>query len=236
MTGISAVSSIGGQSEAERNSDGIGLAEDFDDFLKILLTQLQVQDPTEPMDTEAFTDQLVQFAEVEQSINQNSKLDNIEGLLRQSNALNSITSGAVDYVGKVVTVDDSIRPKTDSGAQWPYILADDAELVSIGIANDKGEIVLFKNEEIKGGQNVFVWDGTDNFGQPLPNGNYQLQVRAFNKDGREVQASTDVQGTVQAVEFVDGQMRLILPGDRALQLEDIKSVSLPQQQQAAAAN
>lgn len=228
MTGISAVSSLGGQSEAQRNSDGINLAEDFDDFLKILLTQLQVQDPTEPMDTEAFTDQLVQFAEVEQSINQNKTLDNIQTLLTQANTVNTITAGAVDYVGKVVTVDDSVKPKTDSGARWAYVAADDTELATITVTDSTGKAVLLQSEKIAGGTNIFVWDGRDNFGQPVPNGDYKINIRAFDKGGKEVAASTDIQGTVQAVEFVNGQMQLVMPDGSKQKLEDVKSVSLPQ--------
>lgn len=73
---------------------GLKLAEDFDQFLNLLTTQLQNQDPLNPMDSNEFTNQIVQFSQVEQAINTNQKLDSLVSL-----QLASISGAALNYVG-----------------------------------------------------------------------------------------------------------------------------------------
>ena len=92
---VSDVTVSGAVNNAQKTAQqAVGLAEDFDQFLILLTTQLQNQDPLNPMDSTEFTNQLVQFSQVEQAINQNQKLDDLVSL-----QLGSVSSVALGYVG-----------------------------------------------------------------------------------------------------------------------------------------
>src|SRR5437588_2979972 len=98
------------------NSVGIDkntLAGNFQTFLTLLTTQLKNQNPLDPLDTNQFTQQLVQFAGVEQQINMNTQLQSLVSL--QQTAQNS---QALGFVGKTVTVKGTTAPLTNGQAQW----------------------------------------------------------------------------------------------------------------------
>src|ERR1700686_3335504 len=77
------------------------LAGNFDTFLKLLTTQLQNQDPLSPMDSNQFTQELVQFSQVEQQINTNTSLASLIALTKTQSSAN-----AVSYLGKTITITD----------------------------------------------------------------------------------------------------------------------------------
>ena len=107
-----------GQTNASKDST---IAGDFDTFLKILTTQLQNQNPLDPIDSSQFTDQLVQFSSVEQSIKTNK---NLEQLIALSGA-NAFT-GVVSYIGKEVTAEGAATNLKDGAASWSFSLTKDA--------------------------------------------------------------------------------------------------------------
>src|SRR5580658_123707 len=94
------------------------LTGNMDTFLQLLTTQLQNQDPMNPMDSDQFTQQLVEYSQVEQQINTNSNLQSLISL-QQGGA----GSSAVGYLGKTVTVSGGTAPLTNGAASWNYTLA-----------------------------------------------------------------------------------------------------------------
>src|SRR6202035_2350470 len=119
VASTSTATASGSSGSTLSNSDQINLnnqiAGNFNSFLTLLTTQLKNQNPLDPLDTNQFTQQLVQFAQVEQQINMNTQLQSLVSL--QKTAQNS---QALGFVGKTVTVTGSTAPLTNGQAQWTF--------------------------------------------------------------------------------------------------------------------
>ena len=202
------------------------LAQDFDSFLLPLTTQLQNQDPLSPMDSTEFTNQLVQFSQVEQQINQNSKLDQIIAL-----SAANLTGSALSYVGMDVMVSgnamyfDGERP-----LQIDYQLRGDAGGGSkLRIENENGILVRTLDAEVFSGTHRAIWDGKNEFGNNVPIGRYKVFVDAIDVDDNPVQNSTAVSATVDGVDTQNGRITLLLEGGVQTPVEGILSVSRPKE-------
>src|ERR1051325_2604174 len=102
------------------------LAQNFNNFLQLLTMQLTHQDPTSPMDANQFTQQRVQFASVEQAINQNKKLEQLVGLLQTNQSV-----AAIGYLGKEVEAHGSKTDLQDGKAKWTYTLPKASAVTSL---------------------------------------------------------------------------------------------------------
>ena len=180
------------------NAASSTLADNFDTFLALLTTQLANQDPLDPMKSEQFTTQLVQFAGVEQSINTNKNLERLIEL-QSSNQLNT----AVSYIGRIVeVVSDELM--LDGGAgKISYGLDHNAETTVITIVDLDGNAVRTINGEIAGGRHEFDWDGRNDNGDQLSDGVYGFSVVAVDKDEETVGSVTASLGRVTGIEIVD---------------------------------
>lgn len=192
-------SNSGGTTSAAETS----LAETFDTFLALLTTQLQNQDPLDPMKSEEFTQQLVQFAGVEQSINTNKKLDQMIEL-QTSSQLNS----AVSYIGKTVEVVSEELMLTDGSAKISYGLDRNAATTVITIVDSNGSAVRTVNGEIAAGRHEFEWDGRDSNGNQAPDGVYGFSVVSIDDNEETVDTVAASFGRVTGVEIVDGALTL----------------------------
>ena len=181
----------------------VDLASTFDNFLLLLTTQLQNQDPLSPLDTNQFTEQLVQFTNVEQSIKTNAKLDQLIAL----QGVNQLT-GALDYVGRTVEVDSVVLDLSDGAATMTYDLASNAEETTIEIIDEAGNTVRTLTVEGTAGRHEVTWDGKDGSGDDLPEGLYGFVVKAVDSEGRTVPARQGTIGRVTAVEVIDGDITL----------------------------
>lgn len=198
------------------------LAEDFDDFLVLLTTQLQNQDPLSPMDSTEFTNQLVSFAGVEQQINMNSKLDSLVSL-----GLGDSFSTALNYVGLDISYLSS-EMYYDGASPVPISYAIDGESVdtSIHIYNEGGDLVY--SQKVSDDDNVedFVWDGTTTSGQKAGPGTYSVRVDALDAQNNALDTSTVVTGHVGGIE-TQGGITFLLVGERAVSLGNVINVSEP---------
>ena len=181
------------------------LAANFDEFLNLLITQLQHQDPLSPMSTSEFTSQIVQFAAVEQTIATNTNLELLIGLHRASQA-----ASAIDYLGKRIEADGDTTPLVDGYAEWNYALAEQAQTVTLTITADNGTVVYDRPGANDLGAHRLVWDGTDTNGDPLPEGDYTLRVTARGADGAVVAATTTVVGTVSGIQTSGDELLLFV--------------------------
>src|SRR5215216_5770382 len=93
------------------------LAKNFDTFLSLLTTQLKNQNPLEPLDTNQFTQQLVQFAGVEQQINMNQQLTSLVNLQKSAQATQALV-----YLGSTATVDGTTTKLTNGAAVWSFLV------------------------------------------------------------------------------------------------------------------
>ena len=155
------------------------------------------------MDTEQFTQQLTQFAGVEQAINTNQKLDELVQL-QTSSQLNS----AVSYIGKTVEVVHDQLLLKDGTAKISYGLDRNAATTIIGIVDDTGRTVRTVNGDVTVGRHEFVWDGRDANGAELPDGVYQFSVVSADAEGETVDTVAASFGTVTGIEIVDGALTL----------------------------
>lgn len=202
------------------NAASTGLAEDFSEFLTLLTVQLQNQDPLSPMETNEFTNQLVAFTGVEQQINMNQKLDNLVAL-----NLGSSFSAALGYVGKDASYVSSEFYHEGVPNQIKYALDSNAFEAKIRILDEAGNVVYDQDAETGTGSHDFVWDGTNNSGQPAPEGTYEIRIDALDYEGNAVNSTTIVTGYINGIETQDGNIFAII-GDRAVSVGNILNVKV----------
>ncbi len=172
---------------------GNQLAEDFDTFLTLLTTQLQNQDPTDPMDSNEFTNQLVQFSGVEQQIQTNENLEILSTLMATNTA-----ASAAGFLGKEALIVGDTAQHDGSGATWRYNLPASADSVILNILDETGVNVYSAAGDTALGNHIVDWDGIDNTGSTVPNGHYTLNIEALTPEGGSIDAITFVQDTVHS--------------------------------------
>jgi flagellar basal-body rod modification protein FlgD len=206
---------------AAGNNAAQQLAGNFDTFLQLLTTQLQNQNPLDPLDTNQFTEQLVEFASVEQQVNMNTNLQTLISMQQTAE-----TTSALQLVGSTVTIGGStsqLSNATNSAAIWNLNAASPAT-ATITITNSSGQTAYTGTEALNSGSQSFTWNGTGNNGQTWPDGTYTLNVTATGANGQPVNVSTQVQGTVTAVNTSANPPTLTVNGD-TVQISQITSIS-----------
>ena len=171
-----------------------GLADNFQTFLTLLTTQLQNQNPLDPLDTNQFTQQLVQFAGVEQQLKSNDQLKALIAIEKSAQA-----TQALIYVGHTVAVDGSSQ-QFDRTATWNLKAPKDST-AAITITNATGQTVYTGNYSLGQGNASFVWDGKGNDGTQWPAGTYKLTATAKDSAGKDVAIATEIQGIVDSVDL-----------------------------------
>lgn len=213
------ISSVGATSGTGVRSSSQGLAANFDNFLHLLTTQLQNQDPLAPMDANSFTSQLVQFASVEQAIQSNTKLSELAAAV-QSGA----TTSAMSMLGREVTAaTDQIALAADGDALIHYQLAEPAGDVRISVLDANGRVVRTTLGSMDAGDNLLRWDGTDAAGRRSAAGQYTVRIEATRADGTAVGVEQLVTGKVRGIEPKAGQPTLLIEGT-AVPLSAIRAV------------
>jgi len=172
------------------------LGSNFDTFLTLLTTQLKNQDPLSPMDSAQFTQQLVQFSQVEQSINANQNLESLISLTKTR-----VGGEAVSYLGKTVTLTDGSAGLNNGQAHWGYSLGSGSASTHLVISDSKGRMVYAGAGDTAPGLHAFTWDGKDSGGNTLPDGTYTLSVVAKTADGTSINSEIASQGVVDEVDL-----------------------------------
>lgn len=213
-------SALATQSASERSMTG--LSQNFDSFLTLLTAQLQHQDPLSPMDTSDFTNQLVLFAGVEQQILQNSNLESLIAV--QLVALqNSVAIGAVSFIGKEIEASGRTAMLQEGSARFIYALPQAASSAVLKITDANGQTVLLTSAETTTGPHEFLWDGRDNLGNLLPDGQYTITVEAFASDGQPIEPAYTITGRVTNVRIEEDTVMLGL-GDIEIPLSKLTRI------------
>lgn len=181
------------------------LASNFQTFLTLLTTQLQNQNPLDPLDTNQFTSQLVQFAQVEQQLKQNEQLTSLINLEKTASSTQALV-----FVGHTVAVDGSTAALNGT-ATW-NLKADKDSSATISITNTAGQTVYSGNFNVTSGNASFVWDGKGNDGAQWPAGDYKMSVTAKDTSGNSVAIATEVQGVVDSVDLTGSPAMLSIAG------------------------
>ena len=209
----STVASSAGATGVDKNT----IAGNFQTFLSLLTTQLKNQNPLDPLDTNQFTQQLVQFAQVEQQLKQNEQLAALVAMERTAQA-----TTALAYVGQTVVVDGQTAALKDGQATWSFV-APKPVAAAITVKSATGQTVYSGNFTINTGTQNFTWDGRDNSGVKWPDGNYTLSVTAKDASGQSVAISSEVQGVVDSVDVTKSPPVLSI-GGQTFTLDKIKRV------------
>ena len=193
------------------------ISQNFDSFLQLLTTQLKNQNPLDPLDTNQFTQQLVQFAQVEQQINMNQSLSSLIALQTTMQ-----TSAAVGFLGSTVVVNGDTAALSSGRATWSFSSPRGAT-ASINVKNAAGEVVYSENRTISPGNQDFTWNGRATNGQPMPDGNYTISITAKDASGQNLAIGTEVEGVVDGVD-VSHNPPLLTVGTRSFTLDKVKQV------------
>ena len=211
-------SSSGSSGPSLSSTAGTTLAGNFQAFLKLLTTQLQHQNPLDPLDTNQFTQQLVQFAGVEQQLKTNDELTTLVSLQQTAQ-----TTQALGFVGKTAVVDGSTAALSNGSATWKLGVPTNSN-VNISITNGTGQTVFTGSYAVNAGDNqAFAWDGKGNDGTQWPDGKYKLTATAADTGGNSVAVSTQIQGLVSSVDLSQSPHLLSIHG-QTYTVSQIKSI------------
>ncbi|HUI10298.1 MAG TPA: flagellar hook capping FlgD N-terminal domain-containing protein [Bacteroidota bacterium] len=185
-----------------------------DDFLKLLISQLQNQDPMNPMDGTQFASQLAQFASVEQLNNINTTL---QSSISASQLLNQSISNALSttVIGKEVRATGSTFAYGGSGAMnVGYTLPSAAVAAQVKIVDQNGNVVRTINGTgVTAGDVDVAWDGKTDAGTQAAAGTYTVQVTATDAGGNALTATPFFYGTVTGVRFKSTGTVFVVDGE-----------------------
>jgi len=183
------------------------IAGNFQTFLQLLTTQLQNQNPLDPLDTNQFTQQLVEFAGVEQQLNANDQLKTLVSLQQTAQS-----TQALQFVGKTAVVNGNTNSLVNSQATWDLNIPSNSN-VSISIANSAGQTVFTGNYSANAGNNQpFTWNGKGNDGTQWPDGQYTMTATAADANGNAVGVTSQIQGVVSSVDLTQSPPLLTIAG------------------------
>jgi len=203
-TTLPAGSSTAGQTNALASQQ---IAGNFQTFLQLLTTQLQNQNPLDPLDTNQFTQQLVEFAGVEQQLNTNQSLQTLVSLQQTAQS-----TQALQFVGKTAVVKCNTNTLTNSQATWDLNIPSNST-VTLSIANSAGQTVFTGTYSVNAGNNQpFTWNGKGSDGTQWPDGQYTLTATATDASGNSVGVNTEVQGVVSSVDLTQSPPLLSING------------------------
>lgn len=208
------------QSQVQGALDGTEIASNFTTFLQLLTTQLQNQDPLDPLDTNQFTQQLVEFAQVEQQMKQNDQLSTLIALDKSAQSTVALT-----YVGQTVVIDGSSAALSNGKAGWLLNVAKPAT-VTITLTDATGQTAYSGTFSMNPGDQTFTWDGTGNDGRTWPAGSYKLTASAVDASGQPVDVTTQVEGIVDSVDLTQDPPTLSIGGQNYT-VDQIKRVVRP---------
>jgi flagellar basal-body rod modification protein FlgD len=194
------------------------LSGNFQTFLTLLTSQLKNQDPTSPMDSNQFTQQLVMYSQVEQQIDTNT---NLKSLLAQGNS--QAAAFATAYLGKTVSVTSGQASLAGGAANWSYTLGSPAAAATLTVTNASGQVVFTGAGETGAGTHAFAWNGKDNNGNALPQGSYRLSVSAADAAGTAVTSHVASAGTVSQFDMTSGTPLLVI-GNMEVGVADVAAV------------
>jgi flagellar basal-body rod modification protein FlgD len=200
-------------------TDQATLANNFNTFLQLLTTQLKNQNPLDPLDTNQFTQQLVQFAQVEQQMKQNDQLATLISIEKSAQA-----TVALSYVGQTVVVDGATT-RLDGSANWVMNVTKPAT-ATVTVRDSTGQTCYSGTFSVQPGQQNFTWDGRGNDGKLWPAGNYTLSATAVDASGQSVGLTTEIRAVVDSVDLTKDPPLLSINGQNYT-LDQIKQIVRP---------
>jgi flagellar basal-body rod modification protein FlgD len=216
-SGVGATTSTGSSTASTKSSSGT-IANNFNQFLLLLTTQLKNQNPLDPLDTNQFTQQLVQFSSVEQQLRTNDTLASLLTATKSSSA-----SSVAGFIGLNVTADGTTTNLSGGSATWNLNATRAARAASITISDKDGNVVATRTQALNSGSQSFTWDGKTSTGLAAPDGDYTIKVTALDATGQSVSVKTEVSGKVDGVDM-SGDTPILLIGATRVPVTSVKSL------------
>jgi len=192
-----------------------------DAFLSLLVAQLKNQDPLNPMESAEFTAQLAQFSSLEQLFNIN---DNLEVIKETKNE--QVPENLLDYIGKEVkSVENNITVLNGQASRGSYTLAGQGDAIISIFDGEGSEIRTIYERDQAPGEHDFYFDGKDNTGNPVPNGEYSFTVAAVDNEGSPIVVNSGLTGKVTAVTY-QGDIPYLVVGDQLVNPKAVTEVRL----------
>ena len=204
---IEAISTTASSAASAAMKQSMGMNKD--DFLKLFITQLQNQDPLNPMDGTEQISQLAQLTQVEQSYNTNSYLQSVISALGDSSTLS-----AISFVGSEVTAAGSkVYLQEDGGADIKLTVPKAAEQITVNIIDGNGTVVrTLTGGATAAGESSLAWDGKDSSGVQLPSGAYTVAATGLDTAGNGFTCSPFIRGVVEGINFAGSSPLLVIGG------------------------
>jgi flagellar basal-body rod modification protein FlgD len=194
---LAAVQQTDFQTETRKNS--VTQTLDKDDFLKLLVTQLRNQDPLKPMDPTEFTAQLAQFTSLEQLYNVNEKLQALTSIQRGFDRLS-----ALSMIDKYVISDSDTFQLEENSVELGFRFQDKIKDATVYVKDLNGQTVYkIQVAQPPIGEHFVRWDGTDQDGEPLPQGTYSITAIGTTEEGEAIAGSTLVRSRIIGIDFSD---------------------------------
>lgn len=212
-------STISGSKSTDTNQALTGLADNFDSFLKLFLTQLQNQDPTSPIDTNQMTSQLAQFAGVEQAIATNKNLD----LLIKQNQVSQITTAGA-LVGTTIEENGNHLVLKNGKADFTYNIGKDMTKATVTIKDGDGNVVYTNTLDSSEGDHSVTWPGIDSAGNKLADGVYKVEVTQLDSNNKPSDATVTLNAIVTGVKIANGTVTLMLDNNESIDASKILSI------------
>jgi flagellar basal-body rod modification protein FlgD len=222
MSTVSGTSSSSDATGSLTSAAGGGLnTVDFNTFLKLLVAQLKNQDPLNPLDGTEFTGQIAQFSALEQQINSNNYLSQ---LVEQRDY--GQTSLAVSYIGKVALAPgDTMAVGETGGSEFAYSLDETASSVEITVRDADGKLVKTQVGDGTTGNHIVTWDGKNDAGEQVAEGNYTVNVRAVDSEGSVIPNTVMTYGVVSSVITENGGASLVMTDGRTVDISEVLAVT-----------
>lgn len=214
MTEVSATSSSAATSGTGSYQSLVG---SYELFLSLLTTQIQNQDPLDPLDSAEYTNQLVQYSSVEQSIQSNAYLKELVSAMQTNQA-----SSYVNYLGSEVTASGDTTMLRNGAANWSYNVSE-AATGTVEIRNSGGAVVYSGDVELSAGSGSYSWDGVTDTGTQAPEGAYSATFSVKDSAGNAETVTTEFTGTVDEVDLSNSEAFLRI-GDITVPVSSVKSV------------
>lgn len=197
-----------------------------DEFLRLLVAQMQHQDPLEPQDGSEFVAQLAQFANIELGVETNARLASME-----AGQVSASRASMMGLVGKNLTANAAEFKMTGQGPVPPLTvdLDDAATKIDVVVLDENGsEVTTIHAGPAPAGELAIDWNGLDKDGQPLAEGSYTLQVNAVQGEGAAeaaVDATISFSGQATSIEFGEDGTTLLGLGEALISPGSIQSVN-----------
>jgi flagellar basal-body rod modification protein FlgD len=206
--------------KAAESAKATGIADNFQTFLTLLTTQLQHQNPLDPLDTNQFTAQLVQFAQVEQQLRANTQLTSLVELQTTAQS-----TQALAFVGATAVVDGRTAMLRDGVATWAVNVAKPSTL-NVTISNEAGQTVFNGEYTADAGEQSFMWDGKGKDGTQWPDGNYTITATAKDAAGQSVAVNTQIYGVVDSADLTQSPPLLSI-GGQTFTMDKVQKIVRP---------